>query len=218
MVSDVAHELRTPLANIKGYLVASEDGVVPLDGELVTSLLEETELLEHLVADLQDLALADAGMLRLHPAPRDLSELAQQVVLGAPACRRHGRGLADGRRDTGLRRPSVDSARIRQALGNLVSNAIRFTPPGGNVVVGVRRVDDGYNLTVTDNGTGIADEHLPHLFDRFYRAEQSRSRSTGGSGLGLAITKHLAEAHGGRITVTSRLGSGSTFTIWIPAG
>ena len=111
---------------------------------------------------------------------------------------------------------SVDSARIRQALGNLVSNAIRFTPPGGSVVVGVRRVDDGYNLTVTDNGTGIADEHLPHLFDRFYRAEQSRSRSTGGSGLGLAITKHLAEAHGGRITVTSRLGSGSTFTIWLP--
>jgi two-component system sensor histidine kinase BaeS len=85
-------------------------------------------------------------------------------------------------------------------------------------VVGVRRVDDGYNLTVTDNGTGIADEHLPHLFDRFYRAEQSRSRTTGGSGLGLAITKHLAEAHGGRITVTSRLGSGSVFTIWIPAG
>jgi two-component system sensor histidine kinase BaeS len=112
----------------------------------------------------------------------------------------------------------VDSARIRQALGNLVSNAIRFTPADGHVVVGVRRVADGYNLTVTDDGTGIADEHLPHLFDRFYRAEQSRSRTTGGSGLGLAITKHLAEAHGGRITVTSRLGAGSTFTIWIPAG
>ena len=111
----------------------------------------------------------------------------------------------------------MDSARIRQALGNLVSNAIRFTPSGGNVVVGVRRAGDGYNLTVTDNGTGIADEHLPHLFDRFYRAEQSRSRTTGGSGLGLAITKHLAEAHGGRITVTSRLGSGSTFTICDPA-
>jgi two-component system sensor histidine kinase BaeS len=217
MVSDVAHELRTPLANIKGYLVASEDGVVPLDGELVTSLLEETELLEHLVADLQDLALADAGMLRMHPAPRDLTELAQQVVLAhQPAADTAGVSLtADVQ---GASTASVDSARIRQALGNLVSNAIRFTPPGGNVVVGVRRADDGYNLTVTDNGTGIADEHLPHLFDRFYRAEQSRSRSTGGSGLGLAITKHLAEAHGGRITVTSRLGSGSAFTIWIPAG
>ena len=217
MVSDVAHELRTPLANIKGYLVASEDGVVPLDRELVTSLLEETELLEHLVADLQDLALADAGMLRMHPAPRDLSELAHQVVLAhRPAAETAGVSLTA--EVQGPATVSVDSARIRQALGNLVSNAIRFTPPGGNVVVGVRRVDDGYNLTVTDNGTGIADEHLPHLFDRFYRAEQSRSRSTGGSGLGLAITKHLAEAHGGRIAVTSRLGSGSVFTIWIPAG
>ena len=217
MVSDVAHELRTPLANIKGYLVASEDGVVPLDRELVTSLLEETELLEHLVADLQDLALADAGMLRLHPAPRDLSELAQQVVSAhRPAAETAGVTLTA--ETPGPAPASVDSARIRQALGNLVSNAIRFTPPGGQVVVGVRRVDDGYTLTVTDNGTGIAEEHLPHLFDRFYRAEQSRSRSTGGSGLGLAITKHLAEAHGGRITVTNRPGSGSVFTIWIPAG
>jgi two-component system sensor histidine kinase BaeS len=217
MVSDVAHELRTPLANIKGYLVASEDGVVPLDRELVTSLLEETELLEHLVADLQDLALADAGMLRLHKAPRDLAELAQQVV----SAHRHAAETAGVSLTADVPGPmpaEVDSARIRQALGNLVSNAIRFTPSDGHVVVGVRRVADGYNLTVTDNGTGIADEHLPHLFDRFYRAEQSRSRTTGGSGLGLAITKHLAEAHGGRITVTSRLASGSTFTIWIPAG
>ncbi|GAB2681701.1 sensor histidine kinase [Kribbella swartbergensis] len=217
MVSDVAHELRTPLANIKGYLVASEDGVVPLDRELVSSLLEETGLLEHLVADLQDLALADAGMLRLHKAPRDLSELAQQVV----SAHRHAAETAGVSLTADVHGPamaSVDSARIRQALGNLVSNAIRFTPSGGRVVLGVRRVSDGYNLTVTDNGTGIAEEHLPHLFDRFYRAEQSRSRTTGGSGLGLAITKHLAEAHDGRITVTSRLGSGSTFTIWIPAG
>ncbi|MET7278538.1 ATP-binding protein [Kribbella sp. NPDC005582] len=217
MVSDVAHELRTPLANIKGYLVASEDGVVPLDGELVTSLLEETGLLEHLVADLQDLALADAGMLRLHPAPRDLSELAQQVVLAhRPAAETAGITLtADVPAEAVA---SIDSARMRQALGNLVSNAIRYTPTGGTVVVGVRRVADGYNLTVTDSGTGIADQHLPHLFDRFYRAEQSRNRSTGGSGLGLAITKHLVEAHQGRITVTSKLGEGSVFTLWLPRG
>ncbi|MFG1624259.1 sensor histidine kinase [Kribbella sp. NPDC049227] len=217
MVSDVAHELRTPLANIKGYLVASEDGVVPLDRELVTSLLEETGLLEHLVADLQDLALADAGMLRLHQAPRDLSELAQQVVSAhRPAAETAGVSLTA---DVPESAPaSIDSARIRQALGNLVSNAIRFTSSGGQVVLGVRRVADGYDLTVTDNGSGIADEHLPHLFDRFYRAEQSRNRTTGGSGLGLAITKHLAEAHGGRITVTSRPGDGSVFTIWVPAG
>ena len=216
MVSDVAHELRTPLANIKGYLVASEDGVVPLDRELVTSLLEETALLEHLVADLQDLALADAGMLRLHPALRDLSDVATQVV-AAHSPTAEAAGVTLRAEVNGPAPAIVDNARIRQALGNLVSNAIRFTPSGGRVVVGVRRVGNGYNLTVTDNGTGIAAEHLPHLFDRFYRVEHSRSRTTGGSGLGLAITKHLVEAHDGTITVTSQPSHGSTFTIHLPS-
>ena len=190
--------------------------MVPLDQSLVTSLLEDTGLLEHLVADLQDLALADAGMLRLHPAPRDLSELAEQVV----SAQRPAADTAGVTLTTLVVGPSpavVDSSRIRQALGNLVSNAIRYTPRGGQVVVGVRPVDNGYNLTVTDNGAGIAEEHLPYLFDRFYRADQSRTRTTGGSGLGLAITKHLTEAHHGHIKVTSRLGAGSTFTIWLPA-
>jgi two-component system sensor histidine kinase BaeS len=216
MVSDVAHELRTPLANIKGYLVASEDGVVPLDRELVTSLLEEAGLLERLVADLQDLALADAGKLRIHPELKDLSELAQQVVsANRPAAEAAGVTLTA--EVTGPAPAVVDNARIRQALGNLVSNAIRFTPADGKVMVGVRRVGNGYNLTVTDNGAGISAEHLPYLFDRFYRAEHSRSRTTGGSGLGLAITKHLVEAHRGTIGATSRLGHGSTFTIQLPA-
>ena len=216
MVSDVAHELRTPLANIKGYLVASEDGVVPLDKELVTSLLEEAGLLERLVVDLQDLALADAGMLRLHPAPRDLGDIAQQVVSAhRPAAEQAGVTLSA--EVSGVAPAVVDGARIRQALGNLVSNAVRFTESGGHVLVGVRRVGNGYNLTVTDNGAGIAAEHLPYLFDRFYRAEHSRSRTTGGSGLGLAITKHLIEAHHGTITVTSTPEHGSTFTIWVPA-
>ncbi|MEU0090399.1 HAMP domain-containing sensor histidine kinase [Kribbella sp. NPDC006257] len=216
MVSDVAHELRTPLANIKGYLVASEDGVVPLDKALVTSLLEEAGLLERLIVDLQDLALADAGMLRLHPEPRDLGDLVQQVVSAhRPAADDAGVTLSAD--VTGVAAAIVDSARIRQALGNLVSNAIRFTDSGGEVQVGVRREGNGYHLTVTDNGAGIAPEHLPHLFDRFYRAEHSRSRTTGGSGLGLAITKHLVEAHHGTITVTSTPEQGSTFTIKIPA-
>ncbi len=216
MVSDVAHELRTPLANIKGYLVASEDGVVPLDRELVTSLLEEAGLLERLVVDLQDLALADAGKLRVHPELRDLSELAQQVV----AAHRPAAEAASVTLTAEIHGPApavVDYARIRQAVGNLVSNAIRFTPADGKVVVGVRRVGDGYNVTVVDNGTGIEAEHLPHLFDRFYRAEHSRSRTTGGSGLGLAITKHLVEAHDGTISVTSRPSHGSTFTIHLPS-
>lgn len=220
MVSDVAHELRTPLANIKGYLVASQDGVVPLDRALVASLLEEAGLLEHLVVDLQDLALADAGMLRLHPSPRDLAELAQQVVAAhRPAAERAGVTLTAEVAGpiVGTVVATVDGARIRQALGNLVSNAIRFTPSSGRVTVAVCRTADGYDLTVADTGTGIAAEHLPKVFDRFYRAEGSRSRTTGGSGLGLAITKHLVEAHHGTITVNSTRGAGSTFTIHLPA-
>jgi two-component system sensor histidine kinase BaeS len=110
----------------------------------------------------------------------------------------------------------ADPARLRQALGNLVANAVRHTPAGGAVEVMVRAHAAEAVLTVTDTGPGIAAEHLPHLFDRFYRAEPSRSRATGGSGLGLAITKHLIEAHHGRIDVTSAPGAGATFTIRLP--
>lgn len=215
MVSDVAHELRTPLANIKGYLVASEDGVVPLDRALVGSLLEEADLLERLVVDLQDLALADAGMLRLHRERRDLADLAQQVV----AAHRPKAEAAEVVLTASAEGPvfaTVDGARIRQAIGNLVSNALRFTPAGGRVTVSVRTSGDRATIDVTDTGTGISPEHLPRLFDRFYRVDESRSRETGGSGLGLAITKHLIEAHHGRIGVTSTPGTGSTFTLELP--
>ncbi|WP_328989773.1 HAMP domain-containing histidine kinase [Kribbella sp. NBC_01245] len=215
MVSDVAHELRTPLANIKGYLVASEDGVVPLDGALVGSLLEEADLLERLVVDLQDLALADAGMLRLHRERRDLADLAQQVV----AAHRPKAEAAEVVLTASAEGPvfaTVDGARIRQAIGNLVSNALRFTPAGGRVTVSVRTSGGRATIDVTDTGTGIAPEHLPRLFDRFYRVDESRSRETGGSGLGLAITKHLIEAHHGRIGVTSTPNTGSTFTLELP--
>lgn len=216
MVSDVAHELRTPLSNIKGYLEASEDGVVPLDRALVGSLLEETALLERLVSDLQELALADAGMLRLHPEERDLTELAAQSV-AAHTASADVAGITLGLSADGPVPARVDPARIRQALGNLVGNAVKFTPSGGSVGVSVRRTDQWIELAVADTGQGIAAEHLPHLFNRFYRADPSRSRSTGGSGLGLAITKHLAEAHGGAVGVTSTVGTGSTFVIRLPA-
>jgi two-component system sensor histidine kinase BaeS len=215
MVSDVAHELRTPLSNIRGYLEAGEDGVVPLDRTLVRSLLEETALLERLVSDLQELALADAGMLRLHPEERDVAELAQQTV-AAHRSQAEAADVSLGLSATGPAIAVVDPARIRQALGNLVANAVKFTPAGGSVSVSVRGGREGVELSVTDTGPGIAPEHLPHLFDRFYRADPSRSRSTGGSGLGLAITKHLVEAHDGWVGVSSTLGRGSVFTIRLP--
>jgi two-component system sensor histidine kinase BaeS len=216
MVSDVAHELRTPLSNIRGYLEAGEDGVVPLDRTLIRSLLEETALLERLVSDLQELALADAGMLRLHPEQHDVTELAQQAV-AAHRTQAEAAGVTLGLSATGPAITTVDPARIRQALGNLVANAVKFTPSGGSVSVSVRGGREGVELSVTDTGPGIGPEHLPHLFDRFYRADPSRSRSTGGSGLGLAITKHLVEAHDGWVGVSSTPGRGSVFTIRLPA-
>ncbi|WP_207931184.1 ATP-binding protein [Streptomyces sp. 8K308] len=216
LVSDVAHELRTPLANVRSHLEAAEDGVMPLDTELIRSLTEEAALLERLVSDLQDLALADAGMLRVHPEERDAADLAGQAV-AAHRARAEASGVAV--RVVGPDEPVpvyADPARLRQALGNLVANAVTHTAAGGRVEVGVRRAADEVVLTVTDTGRGIAPEHLPHVFDRFYRADPSRSRSTGGSGLGLAITRHLVEAHDGRVEASSTPGRGSVFTIRLP--
>lgn len=214
MVGDVAHELRTPLANVRTHLEAAQDGVVPLDPALIQSLIEESALLERLVADLQDLALADAGMLRLHPEEIDATDLAEQAV-AAHRARADASNVDLRLTTTGPVTVYADPARIRQALGNLVSNAVRHTP-GGSVEVTVDEHGDTLTLAVADTGSGIAAEHLPHVFDRLYRADPSRSRTTGGAGLGLAIAKHLVEAHHGRIEVVSTPGAGSTFTIQLP--
>lgn len=217
MVSDIAHELRTPLANVRGYLEAAEDGVVPLDPQLVSSLLEESALLQRLIDDLQDLALADAGMLRVHREETDVAELARQVVAAhQPSATASGSELVVSAPPAIL--ADVDPVRLRQALGNLVANAVQYSGDGSTVLVRVSRdaVSDEVVLAVRDDGPGIAPEHLEHLFDRFYRTDTSRTRATGGSGLGLAITKHLVDAHDGTVTVSSMLRAGSTFTIRLP--
>ncbi len=215
MVSDIAHELRNPLTNVRGYLEGVQDGLVPLDESLVASLLEEATLLGRLVDDLQDLALADAGRLHLHPEPLDAVDLVEQVT----AAHRAAAAVA-GVTVTANVRPPVpvegDPGRLRQALGNLVGNALRYTPSGGQVTVSAFAADGQATISVGDTGAGIAPEHLPHIFDRFYRADPSRSRETGGSGLGLAITRHIVEAHAGTIEVRSTEGVGSTFTIRLP--
>jgi two-component system, OmpR family, sensor histidine kinase BaeS len=215
LVSDVAHELRTPLANVRGYLEAAEDGVVPLDAALVRSLLEEASLLERLVTDLQMLAQADAGMLRIYPEDCDATDVTAQVVASHRAAA-DAAGVALSASTPSSLPIHADPHRVRQALGNLVANALRFTPSGGSVVVSVEQSGRQVVWTVSDTGPGIAPEHLPHLFDRFYRADPSRSRSTGGSGLGLAIVRHLVEAHGGQVEVASEVGRGSTFVIRLP--
>ncbi|MFZ4267414.1 sensor histidine kinase [Streptomyces arboris] len=224
MVSDVAHELRTPLSNIRGWLEAAQDGLADPDPAFVSSLLEEAVQLQHIIDDLQDLAAADAGVLRLHPEPVRVGELLTQVAAAHQA-----RAETAGVTLTVVAGAGVvldaDPVRLRQAVGNLVSNAVRHTPAGGRVTLRAYGGGGGSEsaarwvvIEVADTGTGIPAGDLPYVFDRFWRAEKSRSRRTGGSGLGLAIVRKLTEAHGGTVSATSTEGKGSTFTLRLPAG
>ncbi|MGA4997121.1 sensor histidine kinase [Streptomyces arboris] len=224
MVSDVAHELRTPLSNIRGWLEAAQDGLADPDPAFVSSLLEEAVQLQHIIDDLQDLAAADAGVLRLHPEPVRVGELLTQVAAAHQA-----RAETAGVTLTVVAEAGVvldaDPVRLRQAVGNLVSNAVRHTPAGGRVTLRAYGGGGGSEsaarwvvIEVADTGTGIPAGDLPYVFDRFWRAEKSRSRRTGGSGLGLAIVRKLTEAHGGTAGATSTEGEGSAFTLRLPAG
>lgn len=216
MVSDVSHELRTPLSNLRGWLEAAQDGVAELNPALIASLVEEILLLQHIVDDLQELALADAGKLRLHVEPVHLGDLLDQVTT-AHRGRAEAAGLTLTTVITDDPPLTADPVRLRQAIGNLVTNSLRYTPRGGHITLGARQDGDQVVVEVTDTGIGIRAEHLPHVFDRFWRAEKSRNRQTGGSGLGLAIVRNLAEAHGGTATVASVPGVRTTFTLRLPS-
>ncbi|MFI5927783.1 ATP-binding protein [Micromonospora sp. NPDC051543] len=215
MVSDVAHELRTPLTNLRSWLEAAQDGLAPVDPQLLALLLDETAHLQHIIDDLRDLASADADTLRLHLEPVYVNDALAQVAdaHGGSAETAGVRLLVDTPGD-----PEViaDPVRLRQLVGNLVSNAVRHTPAGGTVTIASRVVGGQLTVEVADTGTGIASDDLPKVFDRFWRADNSRTRSTGGSGLGLAIARKLAEAHAGTISVESTVGIGSTFTVRLP--
>lgn len=216
MVADIAHELRTPLANIRGYLEALKDGVIKPDTALFVSLYDEAVLQQRLIDDLQDLAQAESGTMIYHRARLDVAELLN-------TCRTAHATAADGR-GVGLevyvyQRPAVDGDpdRLRQVIGNLITNALRATPLGGSVKL--RAVTDGDDVVieVADTGRGIEPDDLAHVFDRFWRADNARSRSTGGSGLGLAIAREIVGAHDGSLTVASEVGVGTVCTIRLPA-
>ncbi|MFG1871908.1 sensor histidine kinase [Micromonospora arborensis] len=215
MVSDIAHEMRTPVSNIRGWLEAVEDGVAAPDRRLVSSLLEEATLLQHVITDLQDLAEADAGALRLHREQVYLTDLLTQVA-EAHRAQADRAGVTIGVRTEADPQMDADPMRLRQAVGNLVANAVRHTPSGGRVTISATSAEAEVTISVTDTGSGISAEDLPRVFDRFWRAEKSRSRQTGGSGLGLAIVRKLAEAHGGTVSATSTPTQGSTFTLHLP--
>jgi two-component system sensor histidine kinase BaeS len=218
MVSDVAHELRTPLTNIRSWLEATQDGLATAvsDPALTTALLGEALQLQRIVEDLQDLAAADAGRLPLLPERVRLADLLDQVHTAHEGAA-EAAGVQLRTRTTGDPHLRADPVRVRQAVTNLLSNAIRYTPSGGTVTVTAREEGGRAVIVVADTGPGIAPHDLPHVFDRFWRAEKSRRRQTGGSGLGLAIVRQIATAHGGDVTATSTPGAGSTFTLRVPS-
>lgn len=216
LVADVAHELRTPLTVIRGYVEAMRDGMADPDPATVAVLHEETVQLQKLVEDLQDLAQADAAELRLQREPVDLPELLETVARGF-ALQAEQKGVRlEVDRDGRLPAVAADRRRLGQVVHNLVANALRYTPPGGRVALAAGLEDGHLRVTVADNGPGIAAEHLPYVFDRFYRVDPSRTRETGGSGLGLTIARRLVEAHGGEIGVDSSPGAGSRFWFTLP--
>jgi signal transduction histidine kinase len=216
MVADAAHELRTPLSNIRGYLEAIRDGIKKPDAGTIRSLNEEASSLSRLVDDLQELSLADAGKLKLIYRKENISRLIDEAVAALqPQAAAKGLMLAVKLPEK-LPLVNIDSHRIKQVLRNLLENAVAHTSQGGSITVEARQQGSQIKVSVVDTGEGIPAKDLPNIFERFYRVDKSRARATGGSGLGLTIAKRLVEAHSGRIAVQSKLRKGSRFTFTLP--
>jgi len=216
MVADVAHELRTPVSNIKGYLEAAQDGVVKMDAATIKTIDEEATLLSQLVDDLQELSLAEAGQLKLSRQDVDTTDLIKQAaaVMQAKAI---AKSITISTNLPGdLPTADIDPQRINQVLRNLLENAIAYTPAGGVIGITAELKGKQIAISVTDTGEGIPADELPFIFERFYRVDKSRSRRTGGHGLGLTIAKRLVEAHGGKIDAYSEVGKGSRFVFTAP--
>jgi len=215
LTSDVAHELRTPLATLKSHMEALMDGVWEPTNERIRSCYEEIERLTRLVGDLEKLTALESPGFQLHQKTENIQDIAEQAVRSAQASfLQKGVTLRLHAPDSVL--AMVDRTRILQILANLLSNALKFTPKGGEVIVEVR--NDGTNvlLIVQDNGIGIPPSEVPKVFERFYRVEKSRNRKLGGSGIGLTIVKKLTQAHGGDVKIESEEGKGTTVYVRIP--
>jgi two-component system sensor histidine kinase BaeS len=215
MVADVAHELRTPLVNLRGYLEALRDGVVEPGPELFASLHDEAVLQQRIVDDLQELALAEAGRLAYHRGVVEVVDLLETCRVAHLARAEAGEValIVDAEPAT----VHGDPDRLRQAIGNLITNALRACSAGGEVRLEAGRAGGSVVVRVTDTGCGIVPDALPHIFDRFWRGDPARSRNTGGSGLGLSIARLIILDHDGTIEAASEVGAGSTFTITLPA-
>ncbi len=216
LFSDLAHEIRTPVSVLEAYLEAIEDGVKALDPPTMSILREQTGRLVRFSADAAALARAEEAHVAIAPEWVDAGELVS-AVSAAVADRYTAKRVTVDTHAPAAGRLWADGQRLSQVLSNLLDNALRHTPPGGHVTLAANRRGNDMTFTVTDDGDGIAAEHLPHVFERFYRADSARDRGRGGSGIGLAIAQALTEAHGGHITVASQgPGHGTTFTVALP--
>ncbi len=211
LLADVSHELRTPLAVLQGELEAMIDGVHPIDEAHLAAAVEEIQMLTGLVEDLRTLALAEAGTLALHRETTDLPVLAQEVAASFEALAAGAGVQLRVEMPDDLPLVELDPLRVRQVIGNLVANALRYAPAGSDVLIAGERGPDRVTLSVVDHGPGIAPEVLPHLFDRFAKSAESR-----GSGLGLAIARRLVEAHGGTIRAERPAEGGTAIRFDLP--
>lgn len=217
MLADVAHELRTPVTVIQGNLRAILDDVYPLEKEEVARLYEQTRHLTHIINDLRELAQAEASQLSLNITDVDVATLVKETAVSFQPIAQMQQIEMHAELLGSLPTLQADAARLRQSLHNLVDNALRHTPAGGHVLLEVEQVAQTIQIRVQDSGSGMTPAQLSHVFDRFYRADPSRSRESGGSGLGLAIVRAIAKAHGGSVTAVSPgLNQGSTFTLSLP--
>lgn len=225
LLADIAHELRTPLSVIQGNLRALLDDVFPLEKDEIATIYDETLLLSRLVADLRELTLAEAGQLRLNLAPVDVAGVVAQSTALFTAQALEKQVTLHTECEPDLPPVLADADRIAQTLNNLLSNALRYTPEGGTVRIVASRArqsvctapeTDTICIRVIDTGPGIAAADLPHVFDRFWRADRGRARAQGGTGLGLAIARQLVLAHGGAMGVESEPGKGACFWFTLP--
>jgi signal transduction histidine kinase len=218
LIADVAHELRTPLTTIEGYMEGLMDGMIPPGQQAYSLVLRESVRLQRLVSELALLSRIEAGEVPITPRATVFADvvtyIGEQLL---PLCEAQGIVF---RTDLPPDLPPVwaDHDRLAQILLNLAGNALRYTPSGGTITIGAEQLDGAVEIFVRDTGIGIPAEHLPHLFERFYRVDKSRTRSSGGTGIGLTIVRHLVHAHGGEVWAESDgAGKGTTFRLTLPA-
>jgi signal transduction histidine kinase len=219
LIAWVGHDLQTPLASIRAIIEALADGMVDdqeTSQRYLATAQKDIRSLSLLIDDLFQMAQIDAGGLTLHRETGSLCDLISDTLESfSELAGRQGIDL-QGYADTDVNLVPMDTERIGRVLNNLVGNALRHTPEGGTVKVQASREKEMVRVVVSDTGEGIRPEDLPHVFERFYRGEKSRNRTTGGAGLGLAIARGIIQAHGGQISVESSLGEGACFTFTLP--